>query len=141
VFLRLGAQYQDLVKDLVLSLQALAESLQKEGVHASCYSCGDGSCSDGSQGASFVADLLDGHAVRFLVSDYGINWVEMRHGVELVKLEGSEAIQELDRLGKHLRAIQKQRRSEGSPQPPKNSNRQGRPPGHRDEINSPPPTA
>ena len=65
MFLRLSAQYKDLVKDLVLSLQALAESLHKEGVHASCYSCGDG-----SQGASFVADLLDGHAVRFLVSDY-----------------------------------------------------------------------
>jgi hypothetical protein len=135
VFLRLSAQYKDLVKDLVLSLQALAESLHKEGVHASCYSCGDG-----SQGASFVADLLDGHAVRFLVSDYGISWVEMRHGVELVKLEGAEAIQELDRLSKHLRSIQKQQRSGGRPLPPPNSNRQGRPPGHRGEINSPPPT-
>ena len=101
VFLRLSAQYQDLVKDLVLSLRALADTLKKEGVAASCYSCGD----DGSHGASFVADLLDGHAVRFLVSDCGISWVE------LVKLEGAEAIQELDRLSKHLRSIQSKRRS------------------------------
>jgi hypothetical protein len=107
VFLRLSAQYQDLVKDLVLSLRALADTLKKEGVAASCYSCGD----DGSHGASFVADLLDGHAVRFLVSDCGISWMEMRHGVELVKLEGAEAIQELDRLRKHLRSIQSKRSS------------------------------
>ena len=36
--------------------------------------------------------------VRFLVSDFGISWVESRHGRELVKLEGAEAIQELQRM-------------------------------------------
>ncbi len=102
MFLRLAAQYQDLVKDLVLTLEALAKSLQAQGVAASCYSCGN----DGSHGASFVADMNDGHAVRFLVCDLGITWVEMRNGVELVKLEGAEAIQELDRLSAHLRTLQ-----------------------------------
>ena len=36
--------------------------------------------------------------VRFLVSDIGISWVECRDGRELVKLEGSDAIQELQRI-------------------------------------------
>jgi hypothetical protein len=36
--------------------------------------------------------------VRFLVSDYGISWVESRNGHELVKFEGAEAIQELERV-------------------------------------------
>jgi hypothetical protein len=36
--------------------------------------------------------------VRFLVSDYGISWVESRNGHELVKFEGAEAIQELQRV-------------------------------------------
>ena len=58
-------------------------------------SCGGGR--DG-HGASFVADLGDGHMVRFLVSDFGISWVESRNGRELVKLEGAEAIQELQRM-------------------------------------------
>ena len=99
MFLRLAAQYQDLVKDLVLTLEALAEGLKDQGVAASCYSCG----ADGSHGASFVADMNDGHAVRFLVTGLGITWVEMRNGVELVKLEGAEAISELDRLSQQLR--------------------------------------
>ena len=37
----------------------------------------------------------------------GITWVEMRNGVELVKLEGAEAIQELDRLSCHLHTLQR----------------------------------
>ena len=78
-----------------MSLQALASSLQSAGVTATCYSCGDGR--DG-HGASFVADIGDGHIVRFLVSDFGISWVESRNGRELVKLEGAEAIQELQRM-------------------------------------------
>ena len=41
--------------------------------------------------------------VRFLVSDYGISWVESRNGHELVKFEGAEAIQELERVAKALR--------------------------------------
>ena len=36
--------------------------------------------------------------VRFLVSDFGISWVESRNGRELVKLEGAEAIYELQRM-------------------------------------------
>jgi hypothetical protein len=40
--------------------------------------------------------------VRFLVSDFGISWVESRHGHELVKLEGAEAIQELQRVAEML---------------------------------------
>ena len=36
--------------------------------------------------------------VRFLVADYGISWVESRNGHELVKFEGAEAIQGLQRV-------------------------------------------
>ena len=95
MFPRLAEHYRSVVEDLVMSLQALASSLQSAGVTATCYSCGDGG--DG-HGASFVADIGDGHIVRFLVSDFGINWVESRNGRELVKLEGAEAIQELHRM-------------------------------------------
>ena len=75
-----------------MSLDALASSLQKQGIVATCYSCDDG------HGASFVAELGDQHLVRFLVSDFGISWVESRNGRELVKFEGAEAIQELQRI-------------------------------------------
>jgi Domain of unknown function (DUF1815) len=95
MFPRLAEQYKGLVRDLVMSLQALASSLQKRGQVATCYSCGNG---DDSQGASFVADLGDNHMVRFLVSDFGISWIESRDGHELVKLEGAEAIQEMHRV-------------------------------------------
>ncbi|MFW6731195.1 MAG: DUF1815 family protein [Synechococcus sp.] len=106
MFLRLATQYRDVVTDLVMSLQALAESLRRAGVLATCYLCGDG-----TEGASLVVDLQDGHAVRFLVSESGIRWVEMRHGIELVNLDGAEAIQELDRLSTHLHSLQQQRQS------------------------------
>ena len=99
MFPRLAEHYRSVVEDLVMSLQALASSLQSAGVTATCYSCGDGR--DG-HGASFVADIGDGHMVRFLVSDFGISWVESRHGHELVKLEGAEAIQELHRMTEML---------------------------------------
>ena len=95
MFQRLAEQYRCLVQDLVMSLQALASSLQAKGLAATCYICGDGR---EGHGASFVADLGDGHMVRFLVSDFGISWVESRDGRELVKLEGAEAIQELQRV-------------------------------------------
>ena len=95
MFPRLAEHYRSVVEDLVMSLQALAGSLENAGVTATCYSCGDGR--DG-RGASFVADIGDGHIVRFLVSDFGISWVESRNGRELVKLEGAEAIQELHRM-------------------------------------------
>ncbi|MFM9111031.1 MAG: DUF1815 family protein [Prochlorococcaceae cyanobacterium] len=99
MFLRLAEQYRSVVNDLVLSLQALAESLRAQGHVATCYVCGDG---PSTQGASFVADLGDRHVVRFLVSDYGISWVESRNGLELMKLEGAEAIQELHRVASVL---------------------------------------
>ena len=40
--------------------------------------------------------------VRFRVSDFGISWLESRDGCELVKLEGAEAIQELQRMAAAL---------------------------------------
>ncbi len=101
MFLRLAEQYRALVQDLVMSLQALASCLQKRGHIATCYICGDGS---DNQGASFVADLGDNHMVRFLVSDFGISWIESRDGHELVKLEGAEAIQELHRVAAMLQS-------------------------------------
>ena len=104
MFTRLAEQYRSVVEDLVLSLQALASSLSSAGHTATCYVCGDGR--DG-HGASFVANLggdaSDNHIVRFLVSDFGISWVESRNGRELVKLEGAEAIQELQRVAERLR--------------------------------------
>jgi len=95
MFQRLAEHYRCLVQDLVMSLQALSSSLQSKGLAATCYVCGDGV---EGHGASFVADLGEGHMVRFLVSDFGISWVESRNGRELVKLEGAEAIQELQRV-------------------------------------------
>ena len=84
-----------------MSLQALAKSLQDRNIAATCYICGDGR--DG-HGASFVANLDANHMVRFLVSDFGISWVESRDGHELVKLEGAEAIQELQRVAQVLQS-------------------------------------
>jgi hypothetical protein len=97
MFLRLADQYCTVVQDLVMSLHALASSLQKQGIVATCYGCDDGQGHVG-HGASFVAELGDQHLVRFLVSDFGISWVESRNGRELVKFEGAEAIQELQRI-------------------------------------------
>ena len=99
MFLRLAEQYRAVVHDLVLSLQALATCLRERGRAASCYVCGDGR--DG-QGASFVADMGDNHMVRFLVSDFGISWVESRHGQELVRLEGADVIEELQSMADRL---------------------------------------
>lgn len=100
MFLRLAEQYRSVVDDLVMSLQALARCLQDQGVVAACYFCSDGRR---GQGASFLADLGDHHRVRFLVNELGISWIESRDGVELVKLEGAEAIQELQRMADLLR--------------------------------------
>ena len=101
MFQRLAQQYRAVVHDLVMSLQALAGSLKKRGITATCYVCDDGR---EGHGASFVADLGDQHMVRFLVSDFGISWVESRNGRELVKLEGAEAIQELERMSAFLQS-------------------------------------
>ncbi len=99
MFLRLAEQYRSVVNDLVMSLEALATSLRARGLTASCYTCGD---AGEILGASFVAGVGENHLVRFLVSDFGISWVESRDGHELVKLEGAEAIQELQRLSASL---------------------------------------
>jgi Domain of unknown function (DUF1815) len=48
--------------------------------------------------ASFMVSLAENHLIRFLVSDYGITWTEMRDDRELMKLEGAEAISQLQEL-------------------------------------------
>ena len=107
MFPRLANQYRSLVNDLVVSLQALAQGLHLQGHPATCYVCGD---ELDHNGASFVADLGESHVVRFLVSDFGISWVESRDGHELVKLEGAEAIEELHRVAAVLQKTPSQDR-------------------------------
>lgn len=93
MFTRLAQQHRDFVKDLVMSLRALATVLENRGYIASCYTCGDQLNS-----ASFMVSLGENHLIRFLVSDYGITWTEMRDDRELMKLEGAEAIAQLEEL-------------------------------------------
>ncbi|MBD2159639.1 MAG: DUF1815 family protein [Limnothrix sp.] len=104
MFLRLAEQHRQFVRDLVMSLQALANVLERRGYLASCYTCGDRMNS-----ASFMVSLGDNHLIRFLVSDYGITWTEMRDDRELMKIEGAEAIGQLQELAKLLKV------SENSP--------------------------
>ena len=93
MFIRLAQQHSQFVKDLVMNLQALAIVLENRGYLASCYTCGNQMNS-----ASFMVSLGDNHLIRFLVSDYGITWTEMRDDRELMKLEGAEAISQLQDL-------------------------------------------
>ncbi len=93
MFLRLADQHRQFVQDLVMNLQALAIVLERRGYLASCYTCGGQMNS-----ASFMVSLADNHLIRFLVSDYGITWTEMRDDRELMKLEGAEAISQLQEL-------------------------------------------
>lgn len=93
MFIRLAQQYKAFVKDLVMNLQALAIVLEKRGYLASCYTCGTKMNS-----ASFMVSLGNNHLIRFLVSDYGITWTEMKDDRELMKLEGEEAINQLQEL-------------------------------------------
>ena len=93
LFIRLAQQHRQFVKDLVMNLQALAIVLENRGYLASCYTCGSKMNS-----ASFMVSLKDNHLIRFLVSDYGITWTEMRDDRELMKLEGAEAIAQLQDL-------------------------------------------
>ena len=109
MFPRLAEQYRALARDLVMSLQALAKGLKERGHVATCYVCGDELI---HQGASFVADLGERHTVRFLVSDSGISWVECRDGCELVRFEGADAINELQRL---VVMLQEQQACDGQP--------------------------
>jgi len=98
VFIRLAQQHRDFVKDLVMSLQALAIALENRGYLASCYTCGTELNS-----ASFMVSLGENHLIRFLVSDYGITWTEMRDERELMKLEGAEAISQLQELANMIK--------------------------------------
>ncbi|KAB8333305.1 DUF1815 family protein [Scytonema tolypothrichoides VB-61278] len=93
MFLRLAQQHRQFVQDLVMNLQALAIVLERRGYPASCYTCGDQMNS-----ASFMVSLGENHLIRFLVSDYGITWTEMRDDRELMKLEGAEAVNQLQEL-------------------------------------------
>lgn len=93
MFVRLADQHRQFVKDLVTNLQALATVLERQGYLASCYTCGGEMNS-----ASFMVSLGSNHLIRFLVSDYGITWTEMRDERELMKLEGAEAISQLQEL-------------------------------------------
>ncbi len=93
MFLRLAQQHQQFVQDLVMNLQALAIVLERRGYLASCYTCGNQMNS-----ASFMVSLGENHLIRFLVSDYGITWTEMRDDRELMKLEGAEAVNQLQEL-------------------------------------------
>ena len=93
MFTRLAQQHREFVQDLVMNLQALAIALENRGYLASCYTCGSQLNS-----ASFMVSLGEEHLIRFLVSDYGITWTEMRNDRELMKLEGAEAINQLQDL-------------------------------------------
>ena len=93
MFNRLAQQHRQFVSDLVMNLQALAIALENQGYLASCYTCGNQLNS-----ASFMVSLGGDHLIRFLVSDYGITWTEMRDDRELMKLEGAEAISQLQDL-------------------------------------------
>jgi Domain of unknown function (DUF1815) len=98
MFLRLANQHQEFVKDLVMSLQALSVVLERRGYEAACYTCGDRMNS-----ANFMVSLAQNHLIRFLVSDYGITWTELRDDRELMKLEGAEAIAQLQELANLLK--------------------------------------
>lgn len=98
MFLRLASQHREFVKDLVMSLQALATVLEQNGYESACYTCGDEMNS-----ANFMVSLAPNHLIRFLVSDYGITWTELRDDRELMKLEGAEAIAQLQELADLLK--------------------------------------
>ena len=98
MFLRLTEQHRQFIQDLVMNLQALATVLERRGYLASCYTCGGQMNS-----ASFMVSLGENHLIRFLVSDYGITWTEMRDDCELMKLEGTEAISQLQELANLLK--------------------------------------
>ncbi|RCJ19006.1 hypothetical protein A6S26_27990 [Nostoc sp. ATCC 43529] len=93
MFLRLAQQHQQVVQDLVINLQALSIALERCGYTTSCYTCGDQ-----IKSASFMVSLGEKHMIRFLVSDYGITWMEIWDDRELMKLEGAEAINQLEEL-------------------------------------------
>jgi Domain of unknown function (DUF1815) len=98
MFDRLAGQHRELVKDLILNLHALSIALENRGYITSWYTCGDV-----LESASFMVSLADGHQIRFFVSDSSINWTERRDNRELMKLEGAEAISQLQELANLLK--------------------------------------
>ncbi len=98
MFARLALQHRQYIRDLIMSLQALAIVLERRGYVASCYTCGSE-----FESASFMVSLQDGHLIRFLVSECAISWTEMRDDRELMRLEGSEAIEQLQELANLLK--------------------------------------
>ncbi len=98
MFYRLADQYHQFTLDLVTSLQALAIVLERRGYMTSCYTCGEEQDS-----ASFIVSLAPRHLIRFLVSDCGISWTELRDDQELMKLEGAEAIMQLQELADQVK--------------------------------------
>jgi Domain of unknown function (DUF1815) len=99
MFGRLAEQHRALVKDLIVDLQALSIALENKGYMTSWYTCGDV-----LESASFMVSLADGHQIRFFVSDSSINWTERRDGRELMKIEGAEAIGQLQELENLLKS-------------------------------------
>ena len=98
VFLRLADQHRQFIRDLVISLQALAIVLERRGYDASCYA------NEGhTNSASFLVSLDKHHLIRFLVSDHSITWTEMQNDRELMKLEGAEAISQLQELANRIK--------------------------------------
>ncbi|MGK7907171.1 MAG: DUF1815 family protein [Synechococcus sp.] len=100
MFTRLAQQHREFVRDLIMNLQALAIVLERHGYIASCYTCGDD-----FESASFLVSLQEGHLVRFLVSECATSWTEMRDDRELMKLEGGEAIEQLQELADLIKEI------------------------------------
>ncbi len=98
MFQRLADQYRQFTCDLIINLQALALVLQRRGYAASCYTCGEGLTS-----ASFIVSLAPKHIIRFLVSDCGISWTELKDDRELMKLEGAEAIEQIQELAEQVK--------------------------------------
>ena len=98
VFLRLADQHRQFVRELVTNLQALAIVLERRGYVACCYLC-----EQELNSASFMVSLGEDHLIRFLVSDYGITWTEMQDDRELMKLEGAEAIAQLQDLANMIK--------------------------------------
>lgn len=93
MFYRLSEEYRQFVKELIVHLQALAIVMERRGYLATCYTCGDS-----LEGASFMVSLGPNHLIRFLVSEHGISWTEIRDDRELMKIEGAEAICQLQEL-------------------------------------------
>jgi Domain of unknown function (DUF1815) len=93
VFYRLSEQYRQFIGELIVHLQALAAVMERRGYLVTCYTCGEV-----RESASFMVSLAPSHLVRFLVSEHGITWTEVRDDHELMRLEGAEAIAQLQEL-------------------------------------------